>query len=105
MSNISDGQKLLVSYNVRPSEGRAYYEFVLGRYIPALQALGLEVSEAWHTAYGNYPNRLIGFVSHDEATMIKVLNDENWDALNEQLGEYVTEFSYKVIPYQLGFQF
>lgn len=105
MNNISDGRKLLLSYNIRPNEGTAYYEFVLGRYIPALQALGLEVSEAWHTAYGNYPNRLIGFVSHDAATMKDVLSNENWDALNEQLGEYVTDFSYKVIPYQLGFQF
>ena len=57
MSEIVGGLKLLISYNIRVDDAQDYYQFVLGRYIPALQSLGLEVSEAWHTAYGEYPNR------------------------------------------------
>jgi hypothetical protein len=103
--NDPNGVKLLLSYNIRGNDTQAYYEFVLGRYIPMMQSLGLEMSEAWHTEYGNYPVRLIGFVARDEETMLKVLADETWDDLNEQLEEFVTDFSYKVIPYTIGFRY
>jgi hypothetical protein len=77
---------------------------VLGRYIPAVQSLGLEMSEAWHTAYGDHPDRLIAFLAEDLETMLTALNDEAWAEVNEQLLEYVTDFSYKIIPYEPGFQ-
>jgi hypothetical protein len=100
-----NGLKLLLSYNIRANDMQAYYEFVLGRYIPMMQSLGLEMSEAWHTEYGNYPIRLLGFVARDEATMMKVLSGETWEDMNQQLEEYVTDFSYKVIPYTIGFRY
>jgi hypothetical protein len=105
MTAKHNGLKLLISYNIRGDDAQAYYEFVLGRYVPVMQAMGLEMSEAWHTAFGAHPNRLIGFISRDPGKMVAALDDEAWGALNEELQEYVTEFSYKVIPYALGFQF
>jgi hypothetical protein len=104
MSEIRDGLKLLISYNIIPELTQEYYEFVLGRYVPAMQSLGLEMSEAWHTAYGDYPNRLIAFVARDPETMRDLLKDGVWDELNEKLQEYVTDFQYKVVPYEVGFQ-
>jgi|GEM_PF-982930 hypothetical protein len=104
MYETTNGMKLMLSYNINSNDAQAYYEFVLSRYIPVMQSMGLELSEAWHTAYGEYPNRLICFVCDDHETMVSVLENEVWDTLNDQLMEYVTEFSYKVIPYKLGFQ-
>lgn len=104
MSESNDGLKLLISYNIIPETAQEYYEFVLGRYVPVMQALGLEMSDAWHTAYGDYPNRLIGFVAKDRETMRGVLEGEVWDELNEKLQEYVTDFQYKIVPYEVGFQ-
>lgn len=104
MNETSNGMKLLLSYNIRPGNSQAYYEFVLGRYVPIMQALGFEMSEAWHTAYGDYPNRLVGFVSRDRELMMELFHNETWLELNEQLMEHVTDFSYKVVPYALGFQ-
>ncbi|MCI0394021.1 MAG: hypothetical protein L0332_04830 [Chloroflexi bacterium] len=104
METPNSGLKLLLSYNIRSEVTQEYYEFVLGRYVPIMQAMGLEMSEAWHTAYGEYPNRLIGFVARERDTMLKVLSNETWEALNEQLAQYVTDFSYKVVQYELGFQ-
>jgi hypothetical protein len=77
---------------------------MLGRYIPVMQTMGLEVSEAWHTAYGDYPNRLVAFVSRDRSTVDDVLENDIWEALTRQLLELVTEFSFKVVPYKVGFQ-
>ncbi len=63
-----------------------------------------EMSEAWHTAFGEYPNRLIGFVSQDGDILRDVLEGETWEELTEELSNHVTELDYKVIPYKLGFQ-
>ncbi len=105
MTSNTGGLKLLLSYNIKPEAGQAYYEFVLGRYVPHMQSVGLEMSEAWHTAFGDYPNRLIGFVSADYDTMMALLDSDLWYELNDQLLKFVTELDFKVIPYQLGFQY
>jgi len=98
------GYKLLLSYEVKPEAMQEYYQFVMGRYVPALQAMGMQMSEAWHTAYGAAPNRLIGFVCEDQETINRLLESENWTAVNEELARFVMDFSYKVIPYRGGFQ-
>ena len=105
MDEIDNGVKLMMSYSIRPDDAQAYYEYVLGHYIPVMQSKGLEVAEAWHTAYGDYPNRLIAFVARDHETVRQVIDDGSWDELNERLMELVTDFDYKIIPYKIGFQF
>ena len=105
MDTIDNGLKLILSYSIRPETGQEYYQFVLGQYVPVMQSMGLDMIEAWHTAYGDYPNRLIVFVSKDRETMLRVINDANWDELNDRLLDYVADFDYKVIPYKIGFQF
>jgi hypothetical protein len=103
--NANIGAKLLLKYDVIPDTIDAYFRFFVGRYIPVMQAMGLEVSEAWQTAYGNEPNRLIGFVSSNEDKVLGLLNDNTWLDLNDELEKFVTNFSYKIIRYQEGFQF
>lgn len=98
------GVKLLLSYEVNPESLQDYYQFVMSSYIPTMQTLGLQMSEAWHTAYGEAPNRLIGFVMDNQDDMLSLLDNETWLKLNEQLEQYVSEFSYKMIPYRGGFQ-
>ena len=104
MNDEPMGLKLLLTYDLEAGTTQEYYQFVMGRYIPAMQSMGMQMSEAWHTAYGDAPGRLIGFVCEDEQTMDDVLHNETWQMLNVQLQEYVTDFSYKVIPYRGGFQ-
>ena len=98
------GLKLLLSYQVSQEKQQEYHQFVMGRYLPAMQSMGFQMSEAWHTAYGNVPNRLIGLVCNDEEAMNELLESESWDSLIEQLGELVTDLDYKFIPYRGGFQ-
>ncbi len=50
-----------------------YYQFVMGQYVPSLQSLRFQMSEASHTAYGDAPNRLIGFVCSDAQTVDTLL--------------------------------
>ena len=55
--------KLLLSYNIRSGKENAYRRFVLEEFLPKARELGLVPTDAWHTAYGNYPTRLIGFAA------------------------------------------
>ena len=97
--------KMLISYDVVPELQQAYYEFALGEMIPTAQSMGLMLSEAWHTAYGNYPVRLNGFVAKDRATLDGILNSAEWKQLEDKLKRFVTEYKRKIIPYREGFQF
>jgi len=97
--------KMLLSYDVVPELQQAYYEFVLGEMIPGAQALGLVLSEAWHTAYGEYPVRLNGFVAKDRAALDRVLTSAEWGQMEEKLKRFVTGYRRKIIPYRDGFQF
>jgi hypothetical protein len=100
-----DFTKLILTYDVDPHQLQEYYQFVMGNYLPALQKQGIEMTEAWTVAYGEAPNRQIGFVSRDRNTIMELLESEIWHSLNEQLAAFVTEFDYKVVPYREGFQF
>jgi hypothetical protein len=98
------GIKLLLTYDVLQERQQEYYQFVMGRYVPALQAMGFQMSEAWHTAYGDSPDRLVGFVCRDQETLQKLLDSDLWPTLNDELEEFVTGFSFKILPYKGGFQ-
>ncbi len=99
-----NGLKLLLEYDVNQDTLQEYYQFVMGQYVPALQSMGFQMSEAWHTAYGHAPNRLIGFVCSDKETMDRLLDSDIWSDLNDELEKYVSALNYKVVPYRGGFQ-
>jgi len=96
--------KMLISYDVVPELQQAYYEFVLGEMIPSAQSMGLVLNEAWHTAYGQYPIRLNGFVAKDRATLDRILASTEWRQLEDKLKRFVTDFARKIVPYREGFQ-
>ena len=97
--------KMLLSYDIIPELQQAYYEFVLGEMVPAAQAMGLMLSDAWHTAYGDYPVRLNGFVAKDRATLNTILSGSEWKQMEEKLQRFVSEYRRKIVPYRDGFQF
>ncbi len=96
--------KLLVTYEVKNNSDPDYHKFMMGQYLPTLQSLGLQMSEAWYTAYGEAPSRMMGFVSPDRAAMSEMLGSDEWSELTKTLEGFVEEFDYKIIPYRQGFQ-
>ena len=105
MNDEFAGLKLLLSYEVNQETVQEYRQFVMRDYVPSMHNLGFQMSEAWHTAYGEAPNRLIGFVCRDRGTLNSLLDSSEWIDLNEQLRRYVTDFTFKVVPYRGIFQF
>lgn len=101
---MSEQVKVLLSYNIRPGHENAYRRFVMEELLPKAQELGLMPTDAWHTAYGNYPNRLLGFVVDDANTARSVLQGQEWQALVHRLEGYCGTLTQRLVPFRGGFQ-
>jgi hypothetical protein len=97
--------KLLISYDIVTEVQQEYVQFVMHEFIPRLQEMGLPMTEAWHTAYGDYPVRMAGFVAPNEQVMTRVLRSDEWKKLQRQFNQFVTNLEIKVVAYKEGFQF
>jgi len=97
--------KLLLSYDPIPERGEEYFRYVLGEFVPALEHLGLTMSEAWHTAYGSYPLRLTGFIAPDRSTMDSILESQAFVGLEARLQEFVINYRRRIVPLRRRFQF
>jgi hypothetical protein len=98
-------QKLLVTYNIRPNREAEYYRYVLGEFLPELQRVGLIMDEGWHTAYGDYPIRLIAFRAQDGVDIKEVLNSSVWREGRDQLLKLVRDYEERLVPDRNVFQF
>ena len=97
--------KLLMSWDITPEHEQEYFEFVIGEWIPGIQRMGLEPTEAWATIYGEYPQIQVALLAPDLPEAQRVLNSMDWTRLRDQLFTFVKNFSYKVVPAKGGFQF
>lgn len=101
---MNEQVKLLLSYNIRSGKENAYRRFVLEELLPKAQEIGLMPTDAWHTAYGAYPTRLIGFVAEDLDGAQAALASDEWKALIRRLEGYATGLSRRLVRLQGGFQ-
>lgn len=97
--------KLLMSWDIAPEHEQEYFEFVIGEWIPGIQRMGLEPTEAWATIYGEYPQIQVALLAPDLPEAQRVLNSVDWTRLRDQLFTFVKNYSYKVVPAKGGFQF
>ncbi len=104
MSDSSPQVKLVLSFDIQPGSQQVYYQFMISQFIPATQGMGLQMVDAWHMVYGNYPSRITSFVGLDLEAMREVLNSPEWRELEKRLKEYVTGYSWRMIPLREGFQ-
>lgn len=97
--------KVLLTYDIIPETQETYYQFMLGELVPTVQTLGLGMAEAWHTAVGNYPLRLVTFVGESQDIVNTVIESEQWEELETRLQQYVVNYKRRVVPFRNRFQF
>lgn len=105
MDVIIPRYKMIITYDVLPSNQESYFQFVMSELLPTLQEMGIYMTEAWHTAYGDYPLRMATFVAEDLETLEDLLNSDTWDDLEDQFKLYIRNYSLSIIPFRQGFQF
>lgn len=96
--------KLLMSWDILPGREQDYFEFVVRDFIPGVQKLGLQPSDAWYTYYGDHPQILAGFTMKELIEMEQVLDSQEWQELNRQLLDYVEDLDFKIVRARGGFQ-
>ena len=95
---------LLMSWNIRSGREKDCLEFIVKEFGPGLVQLGIKLTEAWYTQYGDRPQILAGAVSEDLESLQSVLKSDAWRTLSDRLGSFVTDYSQKVIRANGGFQ-
>lgn len=97
--------KLLLAYNIKSNREAEYYRYVLGEFLPSLQNLDLIMVEGWHTAYGNYPMRLIALRAENEAKVRAIMQTDEWKTGKERLLKMVRDYEERIVPARKVFQF
>lgn len=96
--------KLLMTWDILPGREQEYFEFVVRDWIPGIQRLGLEPSDAWYTMYGEQPQILAAAQTSTLTSLQRILDSQDWQSLTRQLLDYVEDFNYKIVPARSGFQ-
>ena len=96
--------KLLLSWDILPGREQEYFEFVVREFIPGIQALGLEPSDAWLTIYGEQPQILTGVGVSSMNSLNAVLSSQEWDSMISKLLDYVDNLEVKTVKAKPGFQ-
>jgi hypothetical protein len=96
--------KLLMTWDIIPGKEQEYFEFVVRDFVPGMQRLGIQPTEAWYTTYGQRPQILTGGIARDLKTIREALATEDWEELKSRLLDYVTNFEWKIVKATGGFQ-
>lgn len=97
--------KVLMTWDISSDQDQEYFEFMIGEFVPGVQRLGLQPSEAWVTIYGTYPQIQVALLAENAPSARDALGSLEWGALQDRLFGYIKNYSYKVVPAKGGFQF
>jgi hypothetical protein len=93
-----------MTWDILPGREQEYFEFVVRDFIPGLQRLGMEPSDAWFTMYGDQPQIMAAAQMNSINSLQNILGSSDWQSLTQQLLDYVENFEFKVVQARAGFQ-
>jgi hypothetical protein len=94
-----------MTWDIAPEHEQEYFEFVIGEFVPGVQRLGFQPTEAWATLYGRYPQIQVALLAETAPQARRLLDSEDWSLLQDRLFTFVKNYSCKVVPARGGFQF
>jgi hypothetical protein len=97
--------KVIMSWDIIPGREQEYFEFVVRNFMPGVQHLGMTLSDAWVTIYGDHPQILVGAVVPGLEKAQHIIASDEWRQLHNQLLDFVDDYALKVAPLEGGFQF
>ena len=97
--------KLIFTWDIAPDREQDYFEFMVREFIPGVQRLGFELTDAWATVYGSQPQIMVGVVLPSISKARQVMRTSEWNTLYTKLLDHVVNFSSKMVEARRGFQF
>jgi hypothetical protein len=96
--------KIIMTWDIIPEHEQEYFEFVIRDFIPGVQRLGCELSDAWATVYGDQPQILVGALISSLNRARQMISSHEWNELNLKLMEFVQNYDQKIVVAKNGFQ-
>ncbi len=96
--------KLLMTWDIKPGRDQEYFEFIIREWVPGLQKLGIEPTDAWYTQYGSGRQILAGATAKNLKVMRQLLTMDEWHALKEQLLSFVDNYDERLVRAKGTFQ-
>ena len=96
--------RLLMTWDVVSGREQEYFEFFVREFMPGMQRLELEPSDAWFTVYGSRPQIMTMAEMPNLAAVESILHSEEWNTLLGRLMDYVENYHYKLIQARGSFQ-
>jgi len=94
-----------MTWDISSEQEQDYFEFVVREFIPGVQRMGFELSDAWATVYGGSPQIIVGAMLPSVKEAKQMIKSPEWRDLNEHLLEYVKNYTQKIVEARNGFQF
>ena len=97
--------KLILTWDISPKTEQKYFEFLIREFLPEMQKLGFQLTDAWVTVYGEHPQILVGAVMPTVEEIKGILETEEWFSLSRKLNDFVYNYKQKITEANGGFQF
>jgi hypothetical protein len=76
---------------------RDYEKFIIRKYIPCLNKLGIHIVAGWTVLIGGYSENILEGISNDLQLLEEALRNEKYRELNSELQDYVKKYKTKVL--------
>ncbi|MCA9884325.1 MAG: hypothetical protein KC546_19625 [Anaerolineae bacterium] len=90
---------LIMTYDIRNGLNVPYFRFIRQELEPTLLDAGLVMQDAWHIAYGPYPERQLEFVTDDLNRVVGIMRSARWERLENKLLSFVDNYTVRVTRY------
>ena len=89
--------RLVFSWNIKTDEEAAYFEFIVQEFAPKIMKMGVRLTEAWYTTYGEGPQIIMPGVAADGESLQTALESTEWQELVEKLNGFVTDYKCRML--------
>lgn len=97
--------KVLISYDMLEGREEECQRYVMQTLGPGMAQLGLRITDAWYTLWGNAPQIMGGGVLDSEEDASRVIYSQEWGDLIDGLRPLVDNFRIRVIDADGRFQY
>jgi hypothetical protein len=95
---------IIFRYDVRPETQETYFRYVIGDFTPALQEHEIYMQDAWHVAWGDYPERQLEYVTERFDCIRRLLQSPEWERLEGRLKSFTKHYSMHIQRYTGAFK-
>ncbi len=96
--------KLLMTWDIRAGLEETYFTFITQEFPVVLQRANLQLTDAWYTVYGNWPQVRMAFMCEDITILQTFIISAPWLNIKRKLLTYILDYQQKIIPARGGFQ-